>query len=155
MYILALFFLIMLYILAFFLLIWCCKISAIFCVLCQMKFTLVTKHTDDKPKPHQLIRVTGRSGEEVVVRDQLASHWEDLLLLLQFQPPSSAQDMIQHIGESCRGDVQEACREVLLKWLSGDPPSHCKPVTWRTLIGVIRKLDNRSLAGDLEKELLP
>ena len=109
---------------------------------------------DDKPKPHQIIRVVGQSGKELVIRDQLASQWEDLLLHLEFQPPSLPAAMIRNIERNSRGEVGEACREVLLKWLSGHPSS-CQPVTWRTLIAVIRKLDQCSLAEELEKELLP
>ncbi len=99
--------------------------------------------------------MTGQSGKEVVIRDVLASHWEDLLLQLEFQPPSSEEYMIKNIERNCRGEVEEACREVLLKWLSGDPRSNCTPVTWRTLIEVIKRLDHQNLAEELEQELLP
>jgi hypothetical protein len=109
---------------------------------------------DDKPSPHQIIRVVGRSGKELIVKDQLASQWEDLLLHLEFQPQSSTEAMLRNIARNCRGEVEEACREVLLKWLSGHP-SNCQPVTWRTLIAVIKKLDHCVLAEDLEQELLP
>ena len=109
---------------------------------------------DDKPKPHQIIRIKGRSGKEVVIRDQLASHWEDLLIQLSFEPASSASSMIKNINRNCRGEVEEACREVLLKWLSGDPSSSL-PVTWRSLIEVIKTLDHCTLAVELEEELLP
>lgn len=91
----------------------------------------------------------------MVIRDQLASSWEDLLLHLEFEPPSSAEYMIKNINRNCRGEVEEACREVLLKWLSGQPPCNSGPVTWRTLIKVIRKMDFCTLAQDLEEELLP
>ena len=111
-------------------------------------------HADDKPKPHHIIRVVGQSGKEVVVRDQLASQWEDLLLQLEFEPASSTQHMIRNINRNCRGEVEEACREVLLKWLSGHP-SNCQPITWRTLIAVIKKMDHSTLACELEQELLP
>ena len=99
--------------------------------------------------------MVGQSGKEVVIRDVLASRWEDLLLQLDFQLPSSEEYLIKNIERNCRGDVEEACREVLLKWLSGDPPSNCTPVTWRTLIEVIKKLDHQSLAAELEQELMP
>ena len=63
--------------------------------------------------------------------------------------------MIRNIERNCRGNVEEACREVLLKWLSDDQPTNCTPVTWRTLIYVIKKMEYSELAEDLERELLP
>ena len=89
----------------------------------------------------------------MIIRDELASYWEDLLLLLQFES-SSAEVMIENIRRNCRDEVDQACREVLLMWISGHP-SKCTPVTWRTLIEVIKKLDCLTLANDLEQELLP
>ena len=96
--------------------------------------------------------MVGQSGKEIYIRDQLACNWEDLLLLLEFEPASSAQNLMKTIERNSRGEVSDACREVLLKWISGQP-SNCQPVTWRTLISVIEKLDNAVLARDLEEEL--
>ena len=125
---------------------------------CRQSFFRCLAHfhiADDKPRPNQILRVQGRSGQEVIIRDHLANCWEDLLLHLEFEGPESAQTMIEDISSHCRGEVEQACREVLLKWLSGSPPSKCTPVTWRTLIGVVKKLDCLTLADELEKELLP
>ena len=96
----------------------------------------------------------GISGEEIVIRDQLASHWEDLCLVLEFQPPSLSSSMIENISRNCQYQVEECCREVLLKWLSGATCSS-GPVTWRTLIKVIRKISFEDLADQLEHELKP
>ena len=109
---------------------------------------------DDKPKPDQIICVTGKSGKEIIIRDQLAGRWEDLCLSLQFEPSSSVASMIKSIERNCRYVVEDCCREVLLKWLSGQPHSS-KPVTWRTLIEVMKTLDYCLLAEELTQELLP
>jgi len=60
--------------------------------------------------------------------------------------------MIEIIRENCRYQVEDCCREVLVKWLSG---SQCSsgPVTWRTLIAVMRKISFDTLADQLEQEL--
>ena len=107
---------------------------------------------DDRPKPSEIIRVVGLSGEEIVIRDQLASHWEDLCVMLEFQPPSECGSMMEAIRRNCHYQVEDCCREVLLKWLSG---SQCSSgsVTWRTLITVMRKISFDTLADQLEQEL--
>lgn len=94
-----------------------------------------------------MICVKGQSGKEVVIRDQLASCWEDLLLKLEFEPY-----MIKNIRRNTES-VEDACKEVLSKWVS-EHPSTRRPVTWRTLIQVIECLDP-VLASDLKQELLP
>ncbi len=93
----------------------------------------------------------GQSGEEIVIRDQLASRWEDLYLEL-LQPSSLSSSIIDNISRNCRYQVEECCREVLLKWLAGNSSSG-EPVTWRSFIGAIRKLSFDSLADELQTEL--
>lgn len=71
--------------------------------------------------------------------------------MLDFET-TSPHVMIENIRRNSRHEVQEACREVLLKWLSGQPCSS-GPVTWRTLIDIMRKIEYCSLADKLEQEL--
>lgn len=123
-----------------------------YCTVVSPLHFRVHTHVDDKPKPHEIVYVKGKSGKEIVIRDQLASRWEDLCLMLEFEPSSLASAMIDNISKNCRYQVEECCREVLLKWLSGHPCTS-GPVTWRTLIRVIRTIDYDVLASELQQEL--
>ena len=58
--------------------------------------------------------------------------------------------MISVIKRNNAGKVEDACRDVLLKWLAGGGR---KPVTWATFIEVLRDMGESSLA-DKTKEAL-
>ena len=109
--------------------------------------------TGDPPKPKQLIKLVGRSGKEIFIRDQIANDWEELFLCLNFEPADAASSTIETIQNNARHQVEEACREVLLMWLSG--ASGRKPVAWATLIEVLNDLKHDSLAEEIKSELFP
>ena len=105
-------------------------------------------HTiDETPKPNQLIRLVGKNGEQISIRDHLAGNWEDLFLCLNFEPPEENQSMIAVIKRNNGGRVEDACRDVLLKWLAGGGR---KPITWTTFVEVLRDMGESSLANKIE-----
>ncbi len=78
--------------------------------------------------------------------------WEDLYLILHPTMPKDEKDAkITEIRKSSRRQDDEACREVLLVWLSG--ATNRNPVTWATLIGLLRDIEQEKLANELEAEL--
>ena len=97
-----------------------------------------------------MIRLVSKNGEQILIRDQLARNWEDLFLCLNFEPAEENQSMISVIKRNNAGKVEDACRDVLLKWLAGGGR---KPVTWATFIEVLRDMGESSLA-DKTKEAL-
>ena len=103
------------------------------------------------PKPNQLIRLVGRNGEQISIRDHLAGNWEDLFLCLNFEPAEENQSMIAVIKRNNAGKVEDACREVLLKWLAGGGR---KPVTWATFIDVLIDMSESNLADKIKKALI-
>ncbi|MCG8622948.1 MAG: death domain-containing protein, partial [Proteobacteria bacterium] len=105
-------------------------------------------HTiDETPKPNQLIRLVGKNGEQISIRDHLAGNWEDLFLCLNFEPAEENQSMIAVIKRNNAGRVEDACRDVLLKWLAGDGR---KPITWTTFVEVLKDMGESSLANKIE-----
>ena len=106
----------------------------------------------DRPKPGQIIKLVGKSGKEIYIRDSLAGYWEDLLMMFNFEPVSSTDALIRRIRKDTGYLGEEACREVLIKWLSGDGK---QPTTWETLINVIDDLGQGELASEIRSEILP
>ena len=93
-----------------------------------------------------------RDGERSVsIRDYLAGNWEDLFLCLNFEPAEGNHSMIAIIKRNSFGKVEDACRDVLLKWLAGGGR---KPVTWTTFIEVLRDMGKSSLADKIKETLL-
>ena len=97
-----------------------------------------------------MIRLVSKNGEQILICDHLAGNWEDLFLCLNFEPAEENQSMISVIKRNNAGKVEDACRDVLLKWLAGGGR---KPVTWATFIEVLRDMGESSLA-DKTKEAL-
>ena len=85
-----------------------------------------------------------------MIRDHLAPKWEDLFLCLSFEPAEENHSMIEIIRRNNTGNVKDACRDVLLKWLAG---SGRKPVTWATFIDVLQDMEESAL-GDKIKAVL-
>ena len=94
--------------------------------------------------------MVGKSGKEIPIRDTIAFHWEDLYTHLNCSPEEAASK-IEAIRENSRHEDGEACREVLLLWLSG--ATSRKPVTWATFINLLRDMKQVELADELTIEL--
>lgn len=105
---------------------------------------------DSTPQSHQLLRLVGRNGEEIKIRDRLSPNWEDLFLCLGFEPAEENHSTITAIRRNNVGKVEDACRDVLLKWLAGNGR---KPVTWATFIDALIDMGESTLADKI-RELL-
>ncbi len=78
--------------------------------------------------------------------------WEDLYLQLNPTAPAEETDAkVNEIRTSSRRQDEEACREVLLMWLSG--ATSRMPITWATMIELLRDIKQEELAKELETEL--
>ena len=116
-----------------------------------MRISINHLTADSTPKSHQLLRLVGRNGEEVRIRDHLAPNWEDLFLCLGFEPAEENHNMISTIRRNNVGKVEDACRDVLLKWIAG---SGRKPVTWATFIDVLIDMGESTLADKIRQLLV-
>ena len=107
-------------------------------------------NTEATPKPNQLIQLVAQNGESISIRDHLAPNWEDLFLFLGFEPAEENDSMIAVIRRNNAGNVKDACREVLLKWLAGNGR---KPATWTTFINTLQDMQESNLAAKIKAAL--
>ena len=70
---------------------------------------------------------------------------------MNFEPAEENQSMMAVIKRNNAGKVEDACRDVLLKWLAG---GGCKPVTWATFIEVLRDMGEPNLADKIKGIML-
>ena len=61
-------------------------------------------------------------------------------------------DMVDGLEEKCHHDPEKIVRAVYKKWISG---TGRKPVTWQTLVGVLRDIELNTLADEIETALHP
>eukprot|EP00731_Ephydatia_muelleri_P033539 Em0032g1a len=59
-------------------------------------------------------------------------------------------DIVDSLKEKCRGDPVEIVTAVYKKWING---AGRQPVTWQTLLDVLREIEQNSLAEDIETVL--
>lgn len=96
--------------------------------------------------------MVGKSGKEIVIRDRIMFDWEELYTQLNCGPSAEeTADRIEEIRRNSHHQDDEACREVLLIWLSGT--GNRKPVSWATFICLLRDIKQNELANELEEEL--
>ena len=121
-----------------------------------MKFDLTYEHgchivthtgvpIQERPTFAQLVHMDLHSGRALRILDNIASHWEEIGICLQIDEAT-----LRMITAETRGDVMDCCGEMMRQWLQG---SGRQPVTWATLIEVLREADFNVLAHDLEMVL--
>lgn len=84
--------------------------------------------------------------DKVVKR--VASKWEDLVIMLELDEQGGRvetirRDFVQHGVEKC-------CLQALRLWLKGEGK---KPISWATLLGVLRDIECSAVAKDIQQYL--
>ena len=102
-------------------------------------------YADAIPLLSQLHLLKSISGKVVNVRQSVCAHWKDVAIQLSFIP-----GLIGIINEN--DGPEEAFDDMMTRWLKGMKDTR-KPITWRTLLTVLREIDHGVLASDLEKIL--
>ena len=97
------------------------------------------------PKLHHLDLIKGNC-KTVRVIAQSASKWERVALSLHFE----SHDM-SRLSRDYHLRSFEACQTVFTEWLNGKGR---KPVTWKTVIKVLKEAELSEVATDLEDVLL-
>ena len=59
-------------------------------------------------------------------------------------------DIVSSLEEKCLHDSDKITRAVFKKWIDG---TGRKPVTWQTLVGVLKDIELNSLADEIETAL--
>ena len=102
--------------------------------------------TGAKPTLQQLLAFPG-AKEKIKVHEQIGVKYIDLGVFL-LDDKNGVK--VEAIAMKHNNNAENASQEILLKWLRGMGK---QPVTWNTLIEVLRDIDLKSLAKDIESSL--
>ena len=92
----------------------------------------------------ELIRFRGREGR-INIPQEISTKYEHFgILLLE----DSTGAKIRKIDETYRGNPEDINSEVLQQWIVGKGKM---PVTWRTLVDVLRDVEFAALAAEIEE----
>ncbi len=98
---------------------------------------------DQTPTMMELLRFEGERQQHSIPEEIGTQYGDFGRLLLE----DHAGSMVQAIERLCVNDSFWIVQEILKWWLQGNGR---KPVTWATLIGVLRDIGMKSLAEDIE-----
>ena len=98
--------------------------------------------TGDQPTLMELIRFRGRE-RRINIPQQMGTNFMKFGILL-LEDKNGAR--IQSIIHECRGNPEEISMKVLQEWIAGRGKL---PVSWDTLIKVLRDIDLGTLADDI------
>ena len=93
----------------------------------------------------QLLKLSG--GRRIEIIKSLTPVWKEFGIQLNFDPLGK---MIDCVCATHSSSPEECCRKVLQHWLKGNGE---QPATWRTLICVLRDIQQGKLAHDLQEML--
>ena len=121
-------------------------------------------HLDEKPKIHELQLLHGEDGEtapgdpptmmelirfqgrerRINIPQEISTQCRQFGYLL-LEDSTGAQ--VQNIAETCRGNPEEMNLEILRLWINGEGKD---PVTWTTLVEILRDSELTTLAKDIQ-----
>ncbi len=95
----------------------------------------------------QLTAFHSTTGRKIKVIEEVGTHYHDFgTLLLQDDNGQKVKSIVQE----CRENPKAINREILIQWLDGRGRL---PVSWETLVVVLRDIDLETLANDIESSL--
>ena len=86
-----------------------------------------------------------KSGGKINIIQQVAPHWADFALNLDFDPIGT---IMQTIDQRNRSDPEPCCREMMQMWLAGRGR---QPATWELLAEILRDCNLIVLAQQVEE----
>ncbi len=92
-----------------------------------------------------VLHINGR--ERVKVIERISTNYHDFGILLLEDDTGVRLKAIVH---ECRENPKDINREILVQWLAGKGK---EPVSWKTLIEVLKDIDLKALASDIESAL--
>ena len=104
---------------------------------------------DERPNMSDLSRLEGKKGIFIAIPQQVGTYYSSLGYNL-LNDHSGA--VTRQIIERCLLDGPRIINEIFYQWRQGQGR---EPVTWRTLIEVLRKIGLSDLAIDIESCLRP
>jgi len=98
----------------------------------------------------QLVKYTGSDGQpkEFHLLENIQGKWRDIGTLLRIE--NATLDKFEHKHQ---GDLKEQCRDVLQTWREEGSRSEKYPVTWSGLLEVLKDVQLKEVARELEEAL--
>ncbi len=87
------------------------------------------------------------NGGRVKVLEGIGTNYHDFGILLL---KDNTGTQLNAIADRCRENATAINREILVQWLAGKGK---QPVSWKTLIEVLKDIDLHALASDIESAL--
>ncbi len=95
----------------------------------------------------ELIVLHSNGGGRVKVLEGISINYHDFgILLLE----DNTGTQLNAIVDKCRENAKAINREILVQWLAGKGK---QPVSWNTLLEVLKDIDLQALASDIESAL--
>ena len=104
---------------------------------------------DTKPTLQELLKFTCTDGRVINIPVQLATDYFGFGAFLLDDENGSKVKIIAHNHQN---NAREINTEILQEWLTGKGK---KPVTWATIVGVMRDIEHFTLARDIEAVKCP
>ena len=104
---------------------------------------------DKKTKMVELSRLTKRNGELIRIKKKIGSYYEELGYDLLNDDDGI---ITEEISDQCHSNGPRIVGKIFQRWLLGQGRH---PVTWRTLIEVLKNIELSELAKDIESCLCP
>ena len=92
----------------------------------------------------ELQHLEGKNGRSVRIIETAAHSWQNVAIALDFDGPQ-----MKSIERDYPSRSEDACREMFVKWLDGDPNLR-SPVSWDTLIDCLEKARLEDLAENVK-----
>ena len=105
--------------------------------------------TDERPNMSDLSRLEGKKGIFIAIPQEVGTYYSSLGYNL-LNDHSGA--VTGQIIDKCRQDGPRIVNDIFYQWRQGQGR---EPVTWRTLIEVLRKIGLSDLATDIESCICP
>ena len=109
-----------------------------------MLYLFVPLTPGTKPALQELLQFTCNDGRVVSIPVKIGTKYDKFGIFLLNDSDGSLVDIIAHNNSN---DAEQINQKIILKWLNGGGK---KPVTWATLVEVLRDIELSTLAGDIE-----
>ena len=119
--------------------------GVLFCIVVAFNLNpLISREVGTKPTLPELLKFICADGREVNIPVEIATKYTQLGAFLLDDQSGSRVKIIVHKHHD---DAEQINTEIFQEWLTGRGK---KPVTWATLVEVLRDIELTTLAGDIE-----
>lgn len=100
-----------------------------------------------KPTMPELLNFTTASGEEYKLLEEIGTHYNDFGIMILNDKTGG---ITAYIAQENQNRVVATNRDILTRWLAGEGK---EPVSWSTLIDVLKNVGLKVLAQTIKKDL--